>query len=168
MTESFGVVRVADYPNVRVLQDNQVVARTDREGYAVIPRLRPYDRNQISLDSRDLPLDAVLGSLKLDAVPYYRSGVLLDFPIKRVRAATMTIALEDGQSIPSGAVAHVDGKSNEFPVALRGELYIEGLENRNHVIVEWKGRSCTLDIVYPKTDDPLPDLGTFVCKGVQP
>ena len=168
ISESFGVVRVADYPNVRVLQDNQVVSHTDNQGYAVLPRLRPYDRNQISLDARDLPLDAVLGSLKLDAVPYYRSGVLLDFPIKRVRAATMTIALEDGQSIPSGAVARVEGKQDEFPVALRGELYIEGLEARNRVIVEWKGRACTLDIVYPKTDDPLPDLGTFVCKGVQP
>ena len=168
MNDSFGVVRIADYPDVRVLQDNQVVARTDKDGYAVVPRLRPYDRNQISLDARDLPLDAVLGSLKLDAVPYYRSGVLLDFPIKRVRAATMTIALEDGQSIPSGAVARVEGKQDEFPVALRGELYIEGLENRNRIIVEWKGRACTLDVVYPKTDDPLPDLGTFVCKGVQP
>src|SRR5205814_10280728 len=86
MSDSFGVVRVADYSNVRVLQDNQVVARTDEEGYVVLPRLRAYDRNQITMDPRDLPFDAVLGSLKLDAVPYYRSGVLLQFPIKRVRA----------------------------------------------------------------------------------
>jgi len=110
----------------------------------------------------------VLGSLKLDAVPYYRSGVLLEFPIKRVRAATMKIALDDGEPIPSGAVARVEGKQDEFPVALRGELYIEGLEQRDRITVQWKGQACTLDIVYPKTDDPLPDLGTFVCKGVQP
>jgi len=168
MNDSFGVVRVADYPNVRVLQDNQVVARTDKEGYAVLPRLRPYDRNQVTLDARDLPLDAVLGSLKLDAVPYYRSGVLLDFPVRRVRAATMTVALDDGESMPSGALAHVEGKHDEFPVALRGELYVEGLEDRSRITVEWKGQRCTLDIVYPKTDDPLPDLGTFVCKGVKP
>lgn len=168
MSDSFGVVRVADYPAVRVMQDNQVVARTDKEGYAVLPRLRPYDRNQITIDQRDLPLDAVLGSLKLDAVPYYRSGVLLNFPIKRVRAATMTIALEDGEPIPSGAVAQVEGKRDEFPVALQGQLYVEGLEERNRVTVQWKGQACILDIVYPKTDDPLPNLGTFVCKGVKP
>ena len=168
MNDSFGVVRVADYPNVRVMQDNQVVARTDKEGYAVLPRLRPYDRNQITVDQRDLPLDAVLGSLKLDAVPYYRSGVLLEFPIKRVRAATMKIALDDGEPIPSGAVARVEGKQEEFPVALHGELYVEGLEQHDRITVQWKGQACTLDVVYPKTDDPLPDLGTFVCKGVQP
>jgi outer membrane usher protein len=168
ISDSFGVVRIADYPNVRILQDNQVVARTDKDGYAVLPRLRAYDRNQVTLDARDLPLDAVLGSLKLDAVPYYRSGVLLEFPIKRVRAATMTVALEAGESIPSGALARVEGKPDEFPVALRGELYLEGLEERSRVTVQWKGQACTLDVVYPKTDDPLPDLGTFVCKGVQP
>src|SRR3989449_4388834 len=48
LTDSFGVVRVADYSNVRVLQDNQVVAQTDGQGYAVLPRLRAYDRNQRS------------------------------------------------------------------------------------------------------------------------
>jgi outer membrane usher protein len=167
MTESFAVVHVADFPNVRILHDNQVVAKTDDEGYAVVPRLRAYDRNQIGIDQRDVPLDAVLGGLRLDATPYYRSGVLLEFPIKRVRAATMTITLDDGSVIPSGAVAHVEGKRDEFPVALRGELYIEGLETLNRVIVQWKGRLCTLEVRYPKSEDPLPDLGTFVCKGVE-
>ena len=167
MTDSFAVVHVADFPNVRILHDNQVVARTDDEGYAVVPRLRAYDRNQIGIDQRDVPLDAILGGLKLDATPYYRSGVLLEFPIKRVHAATMTITLDDGDVIPSGAVAHVQGKRDEFPVALRGELYIEGLETQSLVIVEWKGRSCTLEVRYPKTEDPLPDIGKFACKGVQ-
>jgi len=54
ITESFGVVRVADFPDVRVLHDNQVVARTDARGYAVLPRLRAYDRNPIAIDQRDL------------------------------------------------------------------------------------------------------------------
>jgi len=168
MSDSFAVVHVADFPRVRILQDNQVVARTDDEGYGVVPRLRAYDRNQIGIDQRDLPMDAVLGTLKLDAVPYYRSGLLIEFPIKRVRAATMTITLDDGAPIPSGAVARVEGKREEFPVALRGELYIEGLEKQNRIAVEWKGQSCTLDAEYPKTSDPLPDLGTFLCKGVKP
>jgi outer membrane usher protein len=168
ITDSFAVVHVADYPNVRVLHDNQPVTRTDGQGYAVLPRLRPYDRNQIGIDQRDLPLDAVLGGLQLDAVPYYRAGVLVDFPIKRVRAATMKISLEDGGPMPSGALAHVEGSTQDFPVALQGELYLEGLEARNRIVVGWKGQTCTLDVTLPSTQDPLPDLGTFVCKGVQP
>jgi outer membrane usher protein len=167
ITDSFAVVHVADFPNVRILHDNQPVTRTDDGGYAVIPRLRAYDRNQIGIDQRDLPLDAILGGLRLDATPYYRSGLFIEFPIKRVRAATMTVLLDDGEVIPSGAVGRVEGNRDEFPVAMRGELYLEGLANQNRVIVQWNGQSCTLEITYPKTEDPLPDLGTLACKGVQ-
>jgi outer membrane usher protein len=167
ITDSFAVVHVADFPNVRVLHDNQEVSKTNEDGYAVVPRLRAYDRNQIGIDQRDLPLNGVVGALRVDAAPYYRTGVLIEFPIKRVRAGTLTITLDDGDVIPSGAVAHVEGKRDEFPIALRGELYMEGLEDKNRVVVEWNGQSCTLEVPYPKTEDPLPDLGSFACRGVQ-
>ena len=168
MTDSFGIVRVADFPKVRVLQDNQVITRTDEAGYAVVPRLRPYDRNQITIDQRDLPFDATMGALRLDAVPYYRSGVLLNFPVQRVRAAVLTIVLEDGSAIPSGAVARVEGKDQDFPIALRGELYVEGMQTANRIAITWKNQACTIEVPYPTGDDPLPDLGSFVCKGVKP
>jgi outer membrane usher protein len=164
ITDSFAVVRVADYPGVRVLQDNQPMVSTNRSGYAVLPRLRAYDRNQISIDSRDLPFDAAVGALKVDAVPYSRSGVFVDFPVRRVRAAVLTVTLEDGAPIPSGAVARLVDKPGEFPIALRGELYIEGLEATNRIAVSWKGQHCTLEVAYPRTDDPLPNLGSFLAK----
>src|SRR5437773_1750215 len=168
LTDSFGVVRVADYSNVRVLQDNQVVAQTDGQGYAVLPRLRSYDRNQVSIDHNDLPFDAILDRLRLDAVPYLRSGVLLEFPVHRVRAATLHVLLEDGTPLPSGALARFEGKDKQFPVALRGEAYLEGFEQANRIVFTWRGQSCTLEVPYPRSSDPLPELGTFVCKGVMP
>src|SRR5436853_10865 len=168
LTDSFGVVRVADYPDVRVLQDNQVVARTDSQGYAVLPRLRAYDRNQVSIDHNDLPFDATLDRLRLDAVPYLRSGVLFDFPVHRVRAATLHVLLEDGTPLPSGALARFEGKDKQFPVALRGEAYLEGFEQTNRIVFTWRGQSCTLEVPYPRSSDLLPELGTFVCKGVMP
>lgn len=168
ITNSFGVVRVADYPNVSVLQDNQVVAKTNRQGYAVLPRLRPYDRNVISVNQNDVPLDAVIGSSSLVAVPYFKSGVMLDFPIKRTRAGVLRVTDEKGVDVPSGALAHIEGSSEEFPVALRGELYLSGFkEEQNRVIVKWKDSSCEIDVAYPRTTDPLPTLGTYVCKGLK-
>jgi outer membrane usher protein len=167
ITDSFGVVRVADYPNVSVLQDNQVVAKTDSSGYAVLPRLRAYDRNVISVNQNEVPLDAVIQRPQLVAVPYFRSGVLLDFPIKRTRAGVLRVTNERGEDVPSGALAHVVGSSEEFPVALRGELYLNGLGDKDRVVVKWYDSSCEIDIAYPKTSDPLPMLGTFVCKGLK-
>ncbi|MGA8050164.1 MAG: fimbria/pilus outer membrane usher protein [Burkholderiales bacterium] len=168
LEDSFAVVRVGDYPNVRVLKDNQVSARTDADGYAVLPRLRAYESNPIAIDQNDVPFDARIGSLKLDAVPYYRSGVLVDFPVERVRAGTLHVVLEDGSDLPSGALARFEGRGPEFPVALQGEAYLEGFQATNQIVVTWKGQSCVLDVPYPKTSEPLPDLGRFLCKGVKP
>jgi outer membrane usher protein len=166
ITDSFGVVRVADYPGVAVLQDNQPVGRTDANGYAVLPQLRAYDINRVSIDQQDLPLDATLDSLKMESVPYYRSGLLFDFPVRRSHGATLRIRLDDGAPIPSGAIVRIAGRDEEFPVGLEGEAYLTGLEEENHLSASWKGRSCEFDAKFPRTADPLPNLGTFVCHGV--
>lgn len=168
ITGSFGVVRVADYPDVRVLFDNQLAGRTDAEGYFVLPNMRAYDRNVISVKQEDLPLDASIASLKLDASPYFRSGVFIEFPVKRVRAGVVHILLDNGEPLPSGAVVTVDGQAEEFPTALHGEVYLSGLEGRVKLIATWKEQRCDMQVDYPRTDDPLPDLGTLRCRGVKP
>jgi outer membrane usher protein len=166
ITDSFGVVRVADYPNITVLQDNQPVGRTDADGYAVLPLLRAYDVNRVSIDEHDLPLDAQVDKLKVEAVPYYRSGLLFDFPVRRSHGATLHIRLDDGGPMPSGGIVQVVGRDEDFPVALNGEAYVTGLEQQNRLRATWKGTSCEFDAAFPPTTEPLPDLGAFVCHGV--
>lgn len=168
ITGSFGVVKVADYPNVGITFDNQFAGKTDANGYFVLPELRAYDRNPIGVRQADLPLDATVASLRIDAAPYYRSGVLIEFPVKHARAGTMHVHLEDGSPLPSGALVSVPGEPDAFPTALHGEVYLSGLGDQNKLQVTWKGQRCLLDVAYPKTEDPLPELGTFVCKGVKP
>lgn len=166
ITDSFGVVRVADYPNITVLQDNQPVGRTDADGYAVLPLLRAYDVNRVSIDEHDLPLDAQVDKLKVEAVPYYRSGLLFDFPVRRSHGATLHIRLDDGGPMPSGGIVQIVGRDEDFPVALNGEAYVTGLEQQNRLRATWKGTSCEFDAAFPPTTEPLPDLGAFVCHGV--
>jgi outer membrane usher protein len=166
ITESFAVVRVADYEGVRVTQDNQPVARTNAGGYAVLPRLRAYDVNPISVVQHDLPLDAEIASLTMAAVPYYRSGVMLEFPVRRARGAVFRLRLDDGAEMPSGALVDVVGGAASFPVALEGVVYVTGLAAHNRLLARWKGQSCEFDLALPASPDPLPDLGTIHCRGV--
>ena len=166
LTDSFAVVRVADYSGVGVLQDNQPAGRTGADGYAVLPELRAFDINPVSIEQQDLPLDATLGSLKMVVVPYYRSGLLLDFPVQRSHGATLHILLDDGAPIPSGAIVQIVGRDDQFPVALGGEAYLTGLEEHNRLRASWKGKGCEFDAGFPRSADPLPNLGTFVCHGV--
>lgn len=166
--QSFAVARIPDYPGVRILADNQPAGRTDAAGNALIPRLRAYDINVISIDHRDVPLDAEIGSLKLDAVPYYRSGIELKFPIKHSRGATFILQLEDGRSVPVGASVQESGRDEVYTVGYDGEVYVAGLGSTTRLRATWGTQSCEFTVAFSASADPLPDLGTFICIGVKP
>lgn len=165
---SFAVVQVPDYPDVRVYAENQLVATTNAWGNALVPALRPYQDNHIRIEQADLPLDAQIDTLSVTASPYFRSGYLLKFPVRRSRGATLQIVLDNGQPLPAGATVQIVGQRQQFPVALQGKVYVTGLAPENKLRIHWHGQSCELEIDFPETEEPLPDLGTFTCHGVTP
>lgn len=166
--DAFAVVQVPDYPGVRVYADNQVVAHTDAGGTALVPRLRPYQKNTIRIEQADLPMDAEIDALEQDTMPYLRSGVLLQIPVRRSRGALLTVILDNGQPLPSGAVVQIAGEKNEFPAGLKGEVYVTGLSPNNRLRISWRGQSCDVVVPFPPTTEPLPHLGSYTCAGVRP
>jgi outer membrane usher protein len=172
ITDSFAVVKVPGYSGVGVYRDNQLVARTDANGSALLPRLRPYQKNTVRIEQADLPMDAQIDAVQLDAVPYLRSGLLLKFPIKRSRGALLTVVLENGEPLPAGALAQIirdNVEQNEvFPTGLRGELYLIGLAASNRVRVTLLEQSCEFMLPFPESTEPLPYLGTYTCNRVEP
>ncbi len=168
ITDSFGVARVAGFPNVRVYADNQLVGLTNANGDAMLPRLRPYESNRIRIDARDLPLNAQVDGLSLEAVPYFRSGVLAEFPVRPAYGALFKVMLSSGQPLPAGSTVELRGGQTRFPVANNGEVYVTGLAARNQMVARWKGQACDFDLTFEPGNDPLPDLGEFICKGVTP
>jgi outer membrane usher protein len=168
ITDSFALVQVPGFPNVRVYADNQLAGRTNANGEAMLPRLRAYESNPISIEQLDLPFDATVGALALDAVPYFRSGMLLEFPVSRSRGAMLTIDLENGHALPAGAVVKIAGQAQAFPVGHGGSVYLTGLSAQNRLRATWRNRNCDIEVPFTEGPDPLPDLGRFVCKGVTP
>lgn len=165
--DAFGVVQVPGLANVTIYSQNQPVAITDSKGYALIPRLLPYQNNPLSLSAEDLPLSTQIGSLQVNAVPRYRSAAFVKFPVSNNRGATLTIKLEDGKPLPAGATVQIVGDKQTFPVGLDGELYIIGLSAHNELEANWNQQHCRIVVDMPETKDPLPDLGTFTCKGIE-
>lgn len=168
--DSFAVVQVPGISDVRVYADNHMVARTNDDGYALIPGLRPYQENRIRIDQADLPLDASIaaGGLKLKAVPYLHGALTLKFPVHRTHSALLTITVQGGAVLPAGAQVWLDGNATAFPVGLHGEVYLTDLASTNHLHVIWRDQSCDLVLNYPRTTDPLPRLGPLSCLGVKP
>ena len=170
LNESFALVRVGDYAGVQIYADNQPVARTDAQGFALVPRLRAYDRNQLRVEQADLPLDAEISTLEHAAVPYYRSGVVVNFPVRAVRAAQFRLVLDGGQSPPPGTRLHLDTGAESFPLGLGGEAYLTSLTSTpiQRGWAEWNGQRCAFDLRIPQTTEPIPHLGTVPCKETQP
>ncbi|HKT31459.1 MAG TPA: fimbria/pilus outer membrane usher protein [Gammaproteobacteria bacterium] len=165
---AFGLVQVPGIPNVSVYADNQPVGVTDEHGDALIPALRPYQNNPVSLDAQSIPLSAQVNSLQQNAVPRFNSGVVVKFPVTSTRGATFTVKLADGKPLPAGATVQILGQPQNFPVGLDGEVYVTGLAAHNTLRASWSDESCEISVSLPDTGDPLPDLGTFVCRGVKP
>jgi outer membrane usher protein len=165
---SFAVVQVPGFADVRVYADNQQIGTTDSEGYVLVPRLRPYQKNPIRIEQADLPMDAQIEGLQLDAVPYYHSALALTFPVTRSRGAIVVIELDDGSYLPAGAEVTVDARAEAFPVGLRGEAYLTGLGETSRLHATWNGQSCDMTTSFPTTTDPLPRLGPLICHGINP
>lgn len=169
LTDSFAVVDVPGQANVDIYAQNQVVSRTNGSGYAVIPRLNAYQNNTIGYDPRNLPLDTDITSATLNVVPYYRSGLLVQFPVKTVHGVTFTVKLKDGAPLPAGAQITVNGQGQPFPVGYDGEAYVTGLTGTARLQANWGDKVCEFSVTVPSNSpDPLPDLGTVVCEAIQP
>ena len=162
LTESFAVVQVADYPGLTVYADNQPIGRTDDKGRVLIEALRPYQRNENSVNPTEVPMDGSLSQAMIGVVPAYRSGALVRFPVERALAATMRIVQANGEPVPAGASAQLGDL--QYPVALDGLLYVEGLREASRIRVSWTGGQCSFEARRPAGTDPVPDLGNVQCK----
>ena len=165
-------MQVPGYADVGIYADNQLSTRTDSKGNALLTGLRSYQKNSVRIEQSDIPLDAQIDTLQLEAVPYFRSGLVLKFPVKRSRGALLSVVLENGEPLPAGAQVQIIDENileNElFPTGMGGEVYLTGLEAENQLRVIWKEQSCEFALPFPETTDPLPHLGTYICVGVEP
>lgn len=164
LTQSFATVKVGEYSNVRVYADNQLVGRTDRSGRAVVPRLRPFDRNRLRIELADLPWDAEIAESEQTVRPYNRHGVEVAFEAKPARDAIMRILLEDGTPLPTGSVVRLGKSDEEFISAPGGEIYLTGLDAENMAVASWSDGSCRVRFNYAATGEPQPNLGELTCR----
>ena len=166
LDQSFAVVKVADFPDVRVFANSQPVAKTDASGIAVIPRLTGFLPNVIAFDAEDVPLDGVFGENVKRVKIANRMGALVDMGVVRKLSATLTLLEPSGRPVPAGASAKIGAGDEEFPVARGGRVYVSGLERSkpNVLNVTIGGRSCRATVELPADFASGSVLGPFTCR----
>jgi outer membrane usher protein len=162
VTGSFAVVDVGGVPDVPVYVDNQLITHTDAQGRAVLPNMRSFEQNRIEIDPVELPLDTSIQARMMVVAPAYRSGVIVRFPVERVRGGTFRLIMPDGHAVPAGALVGFKGKL--FPVALDGMTYVTGFDHGMAGSARWAGGHCKFRLDPPPQHNPLPDMGTVLCQ----
>ncbi|MFD2239271.1 fimbria/pilus outer membrane usher protein [Aureimonas populi] len=145
--DSFAVVDVG-VPDVLVEHENRPVGRTGKGGKLLVPGLRSYEDNRISIDPRDLPLDTGLDSTREIVTPADRSGVVVTFGGAAASAsALVSFRDEAGNPIELGATGHMGDAA--FMIGYDGEAYLENLAPTNSVTIErLDGRRCLAQFPY--------------------
>lgn len=162
--DSFAVVSTGDVAGVPVLYENRPIGRTDARGKLLIPSLLSYRNNRLAVDATRLPPDVEVGQTWMLVRPPDRSGVMVDFNIRRVAAALLTLHDRDGRPVPLGSTVRIAG-ATEQPVGHDGEAYVAGLKpiNRAEILMP-DGTRCSVQFDYEPVNGEIPLIGPVRCQ----
>jgi outer membrane usher protein len=161
---AFAVVHVGDLEGVEVARSNQLVATTNSRGLALVPGLLPYQKNILTVNPDQLPFDINIGGVTEGVVPYARSGVMVNFPVRRSRNALVILHQADGTPVPPGARVTMSPSNEEYIVAKRGEVYLMDLQDDNRIDVRWKGEHCSLPLALDPAKGSEMQVGPLICE----
>ena len=164
LNDSYGVVDTNGIKNVRVYVDNQRYTKTNELGIAFIPRLRSFSKNYVSIEQSDLPLDVEIESLVMQPVPAWRSGIFINFPIKKIKPFTFQLKNENSEFIPVGSSIKLNGIDLDSLVGYEGQVYLTNLQETNQLEVNFHAGQCRAEIQLEKYDEKISDLGEIICK----
>lgn len=168
--DAFALVSTDGVADVPVRLENRLVGRTDAKGQLLVPQLSAYQRNQLAIDTLELPADMRAERVTADAVPQGRSGALVRFSLRRVSAVQLGLKDERGQMLPAGSAVWLDGGDTASQradqpytvVGHEGLVYLEDPPAKATLHVETPAGTCTVPL--PDLLSPgLADLGLLVC-----
>ncbi|MBA0035880.1 fimbrial biogenesis outer membrane usher protein [Pantoea sp. BIGb0393] len=141
INDAFVVVKT-DYPDVTVRYENQTMGRTDNEGYLLVPSISSYYGAKYDIDTLDLPADRTAPKVEQRFAVKRKSGYLLNFPVERLRAASVVLHDSNHQPLPISSQVLRPNQATEY-VGWDGIVWMEDLGANNPIhVVTPDGRSC--------------------------
>lgn len=141
INDAFVVVKT-HYPDVTVRYENQSMGRTDNDGYLLVPSISSYYGAKYDIDTLDLPADMTAPKVEQRFAVKRKSGYLLNFPVERLRAASVVLHDSDGQPLPVSSQVLRPDRATEY-VGWDGIVWMEDLGASNPIrVVTPDGRQC--------------------------
>lgn len=165
INNGFAVVSTDGIPNVPVKLQHNLVGNSDSNGQLLVTPLNSYQNNLISIDPMNLPANMRIRNVSMNATPADRSGTLVNFDIKPVRAAQVSLVDAKGNAIAEGSpVRLMAGMGQDTVVGFDGLAYFDALEMHNQLRVTTENGICIAEFDYPENQKSVPNIGPIVCR----
>jgi len=166
---SLVLVKVGEYTDIPVYNNNHLVANTNKKGKVLVPNVIPFATSKIRIDANKLPLDAHVITQDSVVAPKLNSGILVDFNIKKYRSVLAVLTDEAGVPLEENYILLIEGL-DEIYSGYDGQMYIDHIDKLETL----KGTACKQGVCYGfniqvhdiNEDDEILDLGTILCNRI--
>ncbi|WP_409300928.1 fimbria/pilus outer membrane usher protein [Pseudomonas sp. KCJK8993] len=167
INDAFVLVSTGGYAQVPIRYENQRVGQSDENGHLLVPWVAAYHPAKFQVDSLGLPANVRVPDVEQRVSVRQGSGALLDFPMRTVVAASISLVDEQGSPLPLGSRAEHLASGQQAIVGWDGQVYFEDLQADNQLRVRLgDGGLCQasfrLDIHKPSVSQ----IGPLPCRAV--
>ncbi len=165
INDAFVVVSTDGFADVPVRYENQTVGRTDSKGHLLVPWSSAYYRGKYEIDTLELPANVRAQNVEQRVAVRRGAGYLLNFPLSRVRAASIELVDANHQDLPLGSQVLHQQSGGLAVVGWDGLVYLEGLAAQNTLEVQIAGGGrCQVQFPLADDQDDVPLIGPLVCR----
>ena len=148
--DTIALVQVPDAAGAAL--DSTVGVKTNAKGYAVVPYMTPFRRNEVTVDPKGLPLDVELKTTSVIGVPTAGAVVKLVVPTSNGRSALIEAFQADGRALPFGFDVYNEAGEVVGVVGQASRLWVRGIEEAGRLTVRLgtdESQQCVIDYAVP-------------------
>lgn len=141
--ETIALVKAPQAKEINVL--GQTGVRTDFRGYAVVPYVSPYRKNDISLDTETFGDDTEVAITTRTVIPTRGAVVEASYQTSVGKRMLLTLTQRNGRPVPFGAIVTdpLVSQLQGFIVGEGGQVYLTGLAETGTLAVKWGDEAST-------------------------
>jgi outer membrane usher protein len=163
VSDSYAIVDTQGQAGLKVLLENRAVGVTNAAGRLLVPDLRGWDTNHISIDPTALPAEMLVEDVARIVRPAGHGAVSVRFRITGGDSALIRLTDPAGQPIQAGASATLQRTGKHFAIGYDGEVFATGLHGSEHLLVATDAGLCIAAFTFHPVHGDIPTIAPVVC-----
>lgn len=162
--ETTALLEAPDADNLLV--QGQTGVKTDYRGYAIVPYVTAYKKNDLTLDTESFGDNTDVSITTQTVIPTRGAVVRARYKTSVGYRALMNLMREGNTQVPFGAMVTESGdKANDaFIVGDKGQVYITGLQQKGSLDVKWgndAGEHCRVEYSLPAIPQSITNINAL-------